>query len=47
MPVSSREIAERRALGLMCSESCYDCSVQDKCIWFNATRREIEKALNK
>ena len=45
MPVNDREIRERKAMGINCIEGCYDCSVQDKCKWFNASQFEIEKAL--
>jgi hypothetical protein len=45
MPVSDSEIEERRALGIGCSEGCYDCSVQDRCRWFNASQSEINKAV--
>jgi len=47
MPVSDREIEERKALGMGCIEGCYDCSFQDQCKWFNASRSEIEKALKR
>lgn len=47
MPVSDWEIEQRRAMGLMCNEGCYDCSAQEECPWWTATVAERQEAVKR